>query len=295
MEIPRLNDFQPILDVGHTFLFMYVFRSGALIRGLGMKRQVLLIVCSLCWLPTFALDLSGYRLIDLSHAYDDNTLYWPTSPSSFEKRQLAYGQTSGGWFYSAFSVCTPEHGGTHLDAPAHFAEDGKTTDKIPLGNLIASAVVIDVSRKTANDRNYRLTVADVEGFEEQHGRIGPGTIVLLRTGWSRFWPDAKSYLGDDTPKDASKLQFPSYGASAARLLVENRKVSLLGVDTASIDYGKSDDFVVHRIAAAGEVGGLENLTGLERLPPTNLVIIALPMKIAGGSGGPVRVVALVPK
>ena len=244
--------------------------------------------------PAFALDPDDYRVVDLSHAYSSETLYWPTSPSRFERRELSFGETAGGWFYSAYSICTPEHGGTHLDAPLHFASDGLAADRIPLENLVGDAVVIDVSEQAAADRNYRLTVDDVLSFEEEHGRIQPGAIVLLRTGWSRFWPDAERYLGDDTPGDASNLEFPSYGADAAGILVDERRVAVLGVDTASTDYGKSTDFVVHRIAAAQNVSGLENLTNLDRLPPTGALIIALPMKIEGGSGGPVRVVALVP-
>ncbi len=246
-------------------------------------------------LPALALDVSEYHLVDLSHPYNSDTLYWPTSPSRFERRQLAFGETDGGYFYSAFSICTPEHGGTHLDAPQHFAADGFPTDAIPLENLIAPAIVIDVSKKAAADRNYRLSARDVRLFEDRHGRIKPGDIVLLRSGWSQYWPDAKSYLGDDTPGDASNLQFPSYGEDAARLLVEGRKVAILGVDTASIDFGKSQDFVVHRIAAARNISGLENLTNLHRLPATGSLVVALPMKIEGGSGGPVRVVALVRK
>lgn len=245
-------------------------------------------------LPAQALDLAGYHLLDLSHAFNVNTLYWPTSPSRFEKNQLAYGETEGGWFYAAYSVCTPEHGGTHLDAPRHFAADGLTTEALPLENLIAPGVVIEVSDKAAQSRDYRLSVADVKSFEARHGRIAAGTIVLLRTGWSEFWPDAKSYLGDNTPGDASKLHFPGYGAEAARLLVA-RQVVILGIDTASIDYGASSDFPVHRIVAAQNIAGLENLKDLERLPPTGFTVLALPMKIEGGSGGPVRVVALVPR
>lgn len=241
------------------------------------------------------LDVRDYRLVDLSHAYDEETLYWPTSPSRFEKKELAFGETDGGWFYSAFSICTPEHGGTHLDAPLHFAADGIATDEIPLERLIAPGVVIDVSEKAAADRNYRLGEEDVLAFEERYGRISAGDIVLLRTGWSTYWPDAQAYLGDDTPGDASKLEFPSYGADAARLLVEERKVALLGVDTASIDYGRSKEFPVHRIAAEQNVAGLENLASLEQLPPSNFLIMALPMKIGQGSGGPVRVIAMVPK
>jgi len=245
-------------------------------------------------LSAFALDISEYQLIDLSHSYNSDTLYWPTSPTKFEKKELSFGETADGGFYSAFSISTPEHGGTHLDAPLHFAADGLATDQIPLQNLIGNAVVIDISKQAASNRNYLLSVSDILSFEDRYGRINQGDIVLLRTDWSKFWPDAMPYLGDDTPGDASHLQFPSYGEDAARLLVEERKVAVLGVDTASTDFGKSKDFVVHRIAAARNVSNLENLTNLDRLPPTGAVVFALPMKIEGGSGGPVRVVALIP-
>ena len=245
--------------------------------------------------PAPGLELDDYRLVDLSHSYNEDTLYWPGSPSTFEKKQLAYGVTDAGYFYSANAVCTAEHGGTHLDAPLHFAAGGTSADELPLENLVAPAVVIDVSGRTARERNYRLTVDDVRAFEERHGRIEPGTIVLMRSGWSRYWPNVLEYLGDDTPGDASKLEFPGFGEAAARLLVLERQVALLGLDTASIDYGRSSDFVVHRLAAANGVGALENLTNLDRLPPVGTLLFALPMKIEGGSGGPVRVVALVPR
>lgn len=242
-----------------------------------------------------ALDLDEYDIVDLTHTYSDETIYWPTSPSRFEKEELAYGDTDAGYFYSAYSISTPEHGGTHLDAPIHFDADGLTTDEIPLGDLIGEAVVIDVSAKAAGNRNYRLTADDVHAFEDEHGEIAQGVIVLMRTDWSRHWPDAKAYLGDDTPGDASKLEFPAFGAEAARLLVDERGVAVLGVDTASTDYGRSTDFIVHRIAAAKNVSNLENLTNLDQLPPTGAIVFALPMKIGGGSGGPARVIALVPK
>jgi len=173
-------------------------------------------------LPALALEIDAYRLVDLSHSYGENTLYWPTSPTAFEKEQLAYGISDGGWFYSAYSVCTPEHGGTHIDAPIHFAAGGDSTEKIPLESLLAQAIVIDVSKKAAADRNYRLTADDVREFEKEHGEISAGTIVLMRTDWSNHWPDAIAYLGDDTPGDASKLQFPGFGAEATRILTRCR-------------------------------------------------------------------------
>jgi len=260
-----------------------------------MRYQMLIAFVLLLPGSSFALELDNYHLVDLSHSYGENTLYWPTSPTAFEKEELDYGMTEGGWFYSSYSVCTPEHGGTHLDAPIHFAAGGISTEKIPLENLVAPAVVIDVSEQAATDRNYRLTASDVRDFEAKHGEIAEGAIVLMRTDWSRHWPDAIAYLGDDTPGDASNLQFPGFGAEATRILAEQRKVALLGVDTASVDYGKSQDFIVHRIGSAQGVANLENLTNLNQLPATGALVLALPMKIEGGSGGPARVVALVPK
>ena len=238
------------------------------------------------------LDLSGATVVDLSHPYDDATLYWPTAATRFELSELAHGMTDGGYFYAANAFCTPEHGGTHIDAPIHFAQQGWSLGEVPVERLIAPGVVIDVSAAAAQDPDYRLTAADVLAWEQAYGEIPGGAIVLLRTGWSSRWPVALEYLGDDTPGDAANLHFPAYGAEAARLLIEQRRVAALGVDTASIDHGPSVDFSVHRIAAAANVVGLENLTNLDQAPPTGAWIVALPMNIAEGSGGPVRVVAL---
>jgi kynurenine formamidase len=239
-------------------------------------------------------DLRTATVVDLSHPFDSDTLYWPTSPTRFDLTTLASGVTEGGWFYSANSFCTPEHGGTHLDAPIHFARGRRTADQIPVRQLVAPAVVIDVSKAAADDADYRLAPAEVRAWEKKHGTIPGGAIVLLRTGWSGRWPDRKRYFGDDAPGDASNLHFPSFGAGAAALLVRDRRVGALGVDSASIDHGPSKDFPVHRLAADANVPGLENLTGLAALPESGAWVIALPMKITGGSGGPLRAVALVP-
>lgn len=264
-------------------------------------KQSCLIVALFCLAgTTFAADAqlpdaSSHRVVDLSHAYDEDTLYWPTSPSVFELEVLHDGPTDAGFYYSANRICTPEHGGTHLDAPVHFAQGAQDVAEVPLERLMGPAVVIDVTEESREDADYRLTQERVKAFEKVHGAVPREAIVLLRTGWSRHWPDRKAYLGDDTPGDASNLHFPSYGEAAARYLVEERGVAVLGVDTASIDYGQSTDFMVHRVAGQANVAGLENLTNLETLPPTGAWVIALPMKIAGGSGGPVRAVAFVPK
>src|SRR5262245_647104 len=242
-----------------------------------------------------SLDLASARVVDLTHTFDAKTLYWPTAPTKFRLTVESRGKTDAGFFYTANSFCTPEHGGTHLDAPIHFAEGKLTMDQPPLQQLIAPGIVIDVSTKAAADPDYRATAADVAAWEKKNGTIAAGTIVLLRTGWGKRWPDAKRYLGDDKPGDASRLHFPAYAKDAAELLVKERKVAALGVDTASIDHGPSKDFAVHQVANAANVVGLENVANLEQLPERGFWIVALPMKIGGGSGGPVRIVALLPR
>ncbi len=264
---------------------------------IGMRQLLLptvLLLAACASTPRPPIDLSSADVVDLTYAFDQHTLYWPNSPSGFELKQLAYGKTPAGYFYSANAFCAPEHGGTHIDAPIHFSQGALTLDQIPPRQLIAPAAVIDVSAKAAADPDYRLTVADVADWEKRNGTVQPGTIVLLRTGWGARYPDRKKYFGDDTPGATDKLHFPSFSEDSARYLVSNRRAGAIGVDTASIDYGQSKDFIVHQIANGANVPGLENLANLDRLPEKGAWVIALPMKIGGGSGGPLRIVAVVP-
>ncbi len=233
------------------------------------------------------------KLVDLSHPFDRDTVYWPTERSGFELTSEHHGQTPGGYFYAANSFTAPEHGGTHLDAPIHFAAGKQTTEQIPLERLIAPAVVLDLSERARTDRDTQLSVADVENFERTHGAITPGTIVLVRSDWSRRWPDRLAYLGSDRVGDASDLHFPGISAEAARALVQ-RKVAAVGIDTASIDHGPSREFWAHRILMEADIPAFENLTELARLPPRGALMIALPMSIRGGSGGPLRAIAVLP-
>jgi kynurenine formamidase/D-alanyl-D-alanine dipeptidase len=243
--------------------------------------------------PTI-LEPERVRVLDLTHPFDERTVYWPNAPSDFELQRLQFGETPAGFFYAANAFCAPEHGGTHLDAPIHFFRDRQTVEAIPVERLAGPAYVLDVRKQAAVDPDYRLTVEDVARWEASHGRIAPGAIVLLRTGWSERWPDRRRYLGDDTPGRITELHFPAYGKEAAELLVKERGAAVLGLDTASLDHGPTKDFPVHRVAAEANVPGLENLTGLEALPETGAYVVALPMKIAGGSGAPVRVIAFLP-
>lgn len=232
------------------------------------------------------------RLVDLTQPLDESTVFWPTG-RGFHLEKVAYGPTPAGFFYAANNFSTAEHCGTHVDAPIHFAEGGDTVDRVPLERLLGPALVVDVRAACAGDPDHRLGLSDLDAFERRHGRIGEGTILLVRTGWSERWPDRRRYLGSDVPGDASNLHLPGLSEAAARRLVE-RKVAAVGIDSASLDHGPSTDFPVHRVLAAANVPGLENLTNLASLPPRGAFLVALPIKIAGGSGGPCRVVAILP-
>lgn len=237
--------------------------------------------------------IAADRIVDLSHPFDEQTIYWPTA-APFRLTHDFKGTTEAGYFYASNSLCASEHGGTHLDAPYHFSEGGRTTDQIRLRALIAPAFVIDVRAACAADPDHAIGVDEVRAFEAEHGPVPEGAIAILFTGWGERWPDRRRYLGDDTPGDASRLRFPGLSPEASSYLAGERRVVGVGIDTASIDPGNSKDFQAHRVLAAANVYNLENLAAVDRLPPKGATIVALPMKIAGGTGGPVRVIAILP-
>src|SRR2546422_372931 len=237
--------------------------------------------------PAAARDLDGARLVDLTHPFDARTIYWPTA-KPFTLEPVAHGMTEGGWWYAANNFSAAEHGGTHLDAPIHFAEGRWAADEIPLDRLVGAAVVVDVSEKAARDPDALLVRADLETFEGRGGRIPDGAVVLVRTGWDRFWDDRARYVGSAAPGDTAHLHFPGVGEDAALWLTTARRIRSIGIDTASIDHGPSRDFRAHRALTNANVPIFENLAGLAALPPRGATFIGLPMKIAGGSGGPPR-------
>jgi len=238
-------------------------------------------------------DGSGGRWIDLSYAYSEETLYWPTE-DGFQLEELAYGETEAGYFYSSYKISTAEHGGTHLDAPIHFSRGGMSAEQIPLDRLIAPAVVVDVAARATPD--YLIDVGDLEEWERTHGRIPDGAILLLRTGWGERWPDRLGYLGTERtgPEAVAELHFPGILPEAARWITDQRNVAAVGIDTPSIDYGQSTGFEAHVIIYGSNIPGFENVANLQEIPEVGAFVVALPMKVAGGSGGPLRIVAFVP-
>ena len=235
------------------------------------------------------------RWIDLSYTFDENTIYWPTA-EKFALDTVSEGLTENGYYYSAYQFCAAEHGGTHLDAPIHFAAGKWPVEEIPIEQMIGEAVVVDVSEKALADPDYQASTADLQAWETKYGTIPDDAILLLHTGYGKFWPDRKRYMGTDEigPDAVPKLHFPALHPDAAQWLVDNRKIKAFGLDTPSIDYGQSKLFETHQILFKENIPAIENIANLDDLPVKGSHVIALPMKIKGGSGGPLRMIAWVP-
>jgi len=258
-----------------------------------MLFRMMISLIVLCVGSSVFAEIDEKKLLDLTYPLDEQTVFWPTN-KPFTWNKAAWGKTANGYWYASADFSMSEHGGTHIDAPIHFGEGRFTVDEIPLQKLIAPAVVIDVRTAVEQDRDYRLTVCDVEVWELRHGRIPAGAVVLMLTEWGKRWPDKHRYLGTDTPSDPKTLHFPGFSKEAAEFLVTQRKVDGIGIDTPSIDYGPSQDFIVHQIVSSADKYGLENIANLDQLPPNGATLVSLPIKIKGGTGGPVRIMAILP-
>jgi kynurenine formamidase len=236
------------------------------------------------------------RIVDLSHDFDAETIYWPTE-EGFVLERGDEGVTERGYYYAAHRFRGAEHGGTHIDAPIHFHAGGWTVDEIPVDRLVGPGIRIDVSAACAKDRDYQVLTADFLAWEQSHGRIPDGAIVLIDTGFAAAWPDRKRYLGTDERGAAAvaKLHFPGLHPDAARWLVRERRPGAVGLDTASIDHGQTRLYGSHVELFTHDVPAFENVANLQLLPPTGAWIVALPMKIGGGSGAPVRMAAWLPE
>lgn len=240
--------------------------------------------------------LASGQWVDLSYDFSDRTIYWPNNPAGFRLDTQFKGRTGAGFYYESYAFYAPEHGGTHLDAPIHFAEGKWAVDEIPLERLTGSAVVIDVSAKCAANPDYQVSTQDVLDWEKLEGEVPQDVMLFFRTGWGTYYPDAAKYLGTSLKGDSgiANLHFPSVGPGLAEWLVKYRKIKALGVDVASVDYGQSKDFKTHQILYRENILGFENLANLDKLPAKGAYIVALPMKIKKGSGGPLRVIAWLP-
>ena len=248
-----------------------------------------------CLLLTASLPAAATQWVDLTHTLSEDAIFWPTA-EPFKMTTDAEGITEAGYYYSAYSFSTAEHGGTHIDAPIHFAKDRMTVDELPLDLLIGPAIIVDVSKAASTNPDYQITSTDLIAWEQQHGRIPHDSILLIRTDYANYWPDAGTYLGTELRGEAGAraLHFPGLHPKAAQWLVEERTIKSVGIDTASIDYGQSRTFDAHVILMKANIPAFENVANLDQLPATGAFVVALPIKIKGGSGGPLRIVARLP-
>ena len=259
-------------------------------------RDVKISLLLILLLPSFVQsnELSNGHWVDLTHDFSEDAIYWPTA-DEFKKTIVFRGKTDAGFYYEAYNYCGAEHGGTHIDAPIHFAAKRKTVDKIPIEQLIGKGIVIRIDSKVSNNRNYQLTVEDILAWEKSYGVIPDDSILLIDTGSSKHWPDKERYMGTSKrgQEGVAELEFPGLHPTTAKFLVSKRKIKAIGLDTPSIDYGGSKLFQSHQILYAQNVPAFENVANLEQLPIQGFTVIALPMKIKNGSGAPLRIVAFV--
>jgi kynurenine formamidase len=239
--------------------------------------------------------LKNGKWIDLTWAFDEQSVYWPTN-IPFKHDTVFEGINDKGYYYSSFKYSAEEHGGTHFDAPMHFAQGGNSIEKVPVEQLTGEGVMIDISSKVAANRDYQITAGDLEEWEKHNGRIPDNAIILFNTGFGKFHPDKGSYTGTTLggKEGVENLHFPGLHPDAAQWLVSNRNIRAVGLDTPSIDFGQSKDFMTHRILYANNLTAYENVANLSQLPPKGFWIMAFPMKIKGGSGAPLRIIAFLP-
>jgi len=232
--------------------------------------------------PTFG------AVVDLTHSINSRVpTYELSEQSGFQAKTVATIEHDK---YFARNISLPEHFGTHIDAPAHFARGTWTVDQIPPERLIAPLVVLDVAASVKDNPDYQISVEDIARWEQSHGEVPVNCVVIAYTGWESRWDSVKDYRNADAK---GGMHFPGFSLDAAKFLVEGRNTLGLGIDTLSIDYGPSADFPVHQYTLAHSLYHLENVANLGKVPAAGGIVVVAPMKLEGGSGGPVRIFALL--
>jgi len=261
-----------------------------------LKRFALIVSIILVCLAARSGQVFKDKLLDMSYAFDETTIYWPTA-KPFKLDKVSWGISEGGWWYASNEFSASEHGGTHADAPIHFAQKGRTIDQIPLSEWIGPAVKIDVSEKCEKNRDYLLSAADIRDWEKKYQKIPDEAWVIMYTGiGTRYYPDKKKVLGTDkTGAEAiAELSFPGFSPESVEFLLKDRNIRGIAIDTPSIDCGKSKDFKVHQILLAADRLALENIANLDKLPPHGATLYVIPMLIKESTGAPARVFAILP-
>ncbi|MHC5596512.1 MAG: cyclase family protein [Nostoc sp.] len=227
------------------------------------------------------------RVIHLSHVIDVDIPQWSGDPT-VEFETVAE-LNNDGYYLRRFSL--GEHSATHINAPNSFHSSAVGIDQYPAQSLVVPAVVINICQATALNPDYALTIADILTWEEQHGEIFPGCVVILNTGWQNKWFDKSAFLNHDAQGIA---HFPGFGSDATQFLLDERQIAGVGIDTHGVDPGQDNSFAINRLVLEQPRLVLENLTNLDQLPPKGTTLAIAPLRLRGGSGSPVGVLALVP-
>jgi kynurenine formamidase len=226
----------------------------------------------------------GPRLMDLTHTFSDEFPLFPGVPPT-TRRTLSTVRDNG---YYGQQWTLWEHACTHMDAPAHFVANGRTTPQLQLSELVAPAVVIDIAARAANDPDAVVTPADLRTFERRHGRIPVGAVVCMHSGWEQRVGSVETYRNTDA---GGVMHFPGFGAAAVDWLLAERDIRGIGVDTLSLDPGSSTSFDVHLTVLGADRYGIENLRGLSDIPARGATIYVAVIPWRDGSGGPCRAFA----
>jgi len=234
-------------------------------------------------------DLIAFRtIIDLTHPLNDQCPNWEGSQESpFQAKELGNIERDG---YYSRGFSTQEHYGTHLDAPAHFAAGAWTVDEIPADRLVRPLAVIDVHELAASHPDYAVSVQDIGAWEQTHGAIPEGSVVIAHTGWDQRWAKQEDFRNEQAD---GLTHYPGFSLEAAEFLVTSRGVVGLGIDTMSVDIGATTTYPVHVFTSQQRIYHLENVANLAAVPPVGAIIVVAPIKLEKGSGGPVRLLALV--
>ncbi|MDZ8080037.1 MAG: cyclase family protein [Nostoc sp. DedQUE01] len=227
------------------------------------------------------------RVIHLSHVIDLDIPQWPGDPP-VELETVAQ-LNNDGYYLRRFSL--GEHSATHINAPNSFYSHSIGIDQYPAQSLIVPAVVIDIREIVKANFDYALAIADVLAWEEQYGEIPAGCIVILNTGWQKKWFDKNAFFNQDAEGIS---HFPGFGIDATQFLLQQRQIAGVGIDTHGVDPGQDNSLATNRLVLEQPRIVLENLTNLDQLPPKGTTLAIGILRLRGGSGSPVGVLAFIP-
>jgi kynurenine formamidase len=227
------------------------------------------------------------KVLDLTHTLSPTFPIWPGPKNIPIKVTNVARVANDGYYANRWELV--EHHGTHLDAPAHFAAEGLTAERLDASSLVVPGAVIDLRERVRKNADAVVTVDDLKAWEKKHGRLPKGCGVFLNAGWDAKAGNAKAFLGQDR---SGTLHFPGFSKEAAAFLLDDRQVAGLAVDTLSLDFGASKDFAVHKLWLGAGKWGLECVANLSKLPPAGATVFVGAPKVIGASGGPTRAIAV---